>query len=158
MPYSNLDRQRLHRRGLDRTRRHGNWRQTYIDCGGQCIAQVNGSEYPCGKTEYLELHEVWGENQDNGKGKFQQRVLLCNLHHALVDDHCHQYTFIQGQYQLSQLTEDINLEILVVGGRIAWMEKYKLDDSRFGIYLYAGIVKVAEVIDENVVEIPTETY
>ena len=89
MPYKDLARRRLSSRGATRTGRHGNWRQTYVDCMGVCVART-GDGSVCGETRALELHELFGEN---GRGstspKFQIRILLCNRHHALIEDRLH---------------------------------------------------------------------
>ena len=138
MPYKNFDRQRLVTRGSVRTRNHGNWRQTFIDCGGMYVARVNGDELPCGEKEGLEFHEIWGENGDNDIGKFQQRILLCNLHHALIEDRAHQAEFMLWQYKPSRLTDDVGLEILLAGGYQKWVAKWKLDDSKSDSMLFKG--------------------
>ena len=133
MPYKNKARQALFTRGTTRTNRHGNWRQTYIDCLGMCIGQrIPG--VPCGETEGLELHEEWGE----GNGKFQRRMLLCNNCHALLEDRVHNYELIKAQYRVSMLQDDVQLEMLLAGSLAKWVEKYKLDDSRSGIMLFNG--------------------
>jgi hypothetical protein len=119
-----------------------------------CIAEVNGNDYPCGVVDYLELHELWGESKDpTVGGKFQQRVMLCNAHHSLVDDKCHQYTFIQGQHQPSMLADDVELEIHFAGGYYKWVAKHKLDDSRCGCLLNKGVVKVSDMLEEETAEI-----
>jgi len=103
-----------------------------------CVARINGNDTPCGATERLELHEVWGENGDPSKGRFQQRVLLCNFHHALLEDRCHQTEFILDQYRPSKLPEDVELEILLEGGYDNWVKKWGLDTSRVGCILFDG--------------------
>ena len=138
MPYANIERSKLVRRGATRTTRHGNWRQTYIDCFGVCVARVNGSEIPCCSTEFLELHEEWGEGKDGSQDKFQHRMLLCNMHHSLVEDGTHQAALIVDQYKPSRLSEDVSLEMLMAGGYHNWIKKHNLDDSRSGQYLFQG--------------------
>ena len=138
MPYKNFERRRLVGRCVVRTARHGNWRQTYVDCMGMCVARVNGDDGPCGVVDHLELHECWGENGDLSKGKFQQRVLLCNLHHSLLEDRCHQAEFILGQYRPSRLQEDVQLEAMLAGGYDNWVKKWGLDDSRSGCASFTG--------------------
>ena len=138
MPYNNAYRRTLSNRGSMRTYRHGDWRQTYIDCAGMCIAKVNGDDMPCGETDRLELHELWGENGDPTKGKFQQRVLICNLHHALIEDRGHQADLILDQYHPSVLQDDVRLEMLLAGGYDKWVKKWNLDDSRLGCLLFCG--------------------
>ena len=138
MPYKNAERASLVHRGATRTFRHGNWRQTYIDCGGMCIARVNSDELPCGAVDSLELHEIWGENGNLTMGKFQQRVLLCNLHHSLLEDRGHQAAFILWQYRPSRLSDDVYLEILLSGGYQKWLAKWRLDDSQAGRLLFVG--------------------
>ena len=157
MPYRVKEQHYLVTRGNRRTQRHGNWRQTYIDCGGMCIAEIGDKAEPCGAVDFLELHEIWGENHDPDRtGKFQHRVLLCNTHHAMIEDKCHQYTFIKGQYQQSVLSTDVDLEILLAGNTDKWAERYKLDMKRWGCYLDSGLVKVAEIVEEETVEIPID--
>lgn len=103
-----------------------------------CTAQVNGDSVPCGETEGLELHETWGENHSTTKGKFQQRILLCNLHHALIEDRGHQAALMLDQYRPSVLSVDVALEIQYAGGYQAWLTKWGLDDSRSGIMVFNG--------------------
>ena len=103
-----------------------------------CIVRVNGDEAPCASVDGLELHELWGENGDPDKGKFQQRILACNLHHALIEDRGHQGEFMLWQYKPSLLQEDANLEMILLGGYQKWVEKWKLDDSRSGCLLFEG--------------------
>lgn len=103
-----------------------------------CIAQVNRGGTPCGATEGLEIHETFGENGHRNDPKFQQRILLCNLHHALLEDRGHQAELIVGQYRPSQLAEDVALEMLVSGGCRKWVEKWGLDDSRAGCLFFSG--------------------
>ncbi len=138
VPYNNPALRSLMSRSSMRKVRHGNWRQTYIDCMGMCIARVNGDDLPCGAVDHLELHEMWGENGDPAKGKFQQRILLCNVHHSLLEDKCHQTEFILWQHNPSRLAVDVALEMLLVGGYQKWVEKWKLDDGRAGSMLYLG--------------------
>ena len=138
MPYKSLERRRLSHRGSVRTYRHGNWRQTYVDCLGMCTARINGDEMPCGAVDFLELHEIFGENDRRNDPKFQQRILLCNLHHALVEDRGHQTEFILDQYKPSRLSEDVSLEIILEGGYQKWVGKWKLDDSCSGRLLFSG--------------------
>jgi len=128
----------LSNRGSVRTMRHGSWRQTYIDCLGMCVAQVNGDEMPCGAVDSLELHETFGENCSRSDPKFQQRILLCNLHHALLEDRGHQASFILDQYKPSRLSEDVALEMILVGGYQKWVARWGLDDSRSGCLLFSG--------------------
>jgi len=103
-----------------------------------CVARVNGDELPCGKLDGLELHDVWGENGDSVGQKFQQRVLLCNLHHALIEDRYHQAELILGIYRPSMLQEDVQLEILLLGGYWNWVARWELDDTRSGCLLLVG--------------------
>lgn len=131
MPYKDPELRRLSGRGSVRTVRHGNWRQTYIDCMGMCIAKVNGSG-PCGEVHFLELHELFGENGHRSDPKFQIRVLLCNYHHSLIEDRGHQAEFMLWQYRPSILAWDVSREIELAGGYEAWVAKWNLDDSRFG--------------------------
>ena len=140
MPYKSLELRRLVSRGAVRTSRHGKWRQTYIDCLGMCVARVNGSEYPCSTVDELEFHEMFGENGHRNDPKFQQRILLCNFHHSLIEDRGHQATFQDMQYHISCLTADVDREIELAGGYQKWVEKWGLDDSRAGCLLYSGPV------------------
>jgi hypothetical protein len=126
----------LYRRASDRTRRHGNWRQVFIDCGGMCIARINGEVLPCGSHDSLELHEVWGENHNNEIGKLSQRILLCNHHHGLIGGH--RERLIHNQVHSSMLFEDVMLEQTKCGGYRDWVALYELDDSRFGACCFDG--------------------
>ena len=104
---------------------------------GICVANVNGNGV-CGEVRGLELHECFGENGKRNDPKFQIRVLLCSFHHSLVDDHYHQSSFIAVQPNTSYLAEDVCQEIREAGGYDKWLEKYKLDDSRFGCLVNDG--------------------
>lgn len=135
--YKDPEMRRMVHRGNIRTFRHGNWRQTYIDCMGVCVAKVNGGRV-CGEVEHLEFHECFGENGQRNDPKFQVRVLICPFHHSLVDDHYHQSSFISTQPNPSRLAEDVDTEMRLVGGYDGWIKKYKLDDSRFGCLAGSG--------------------
>jgi len=99
---------------------------------------VNGDILPCGEVDGLGFHDVWGENDDPAKGKFQQRVLLCNLHHSLLGGRARQTEFILWQYRPSRLSEDVALEMMLEGGYANWVKKWRLDDSRAGCRLFDG--------------------
>ena len=135
--YKDPELRRMSHRGHMRKMRHGNWRQTYIDCMGICVAKVNGGEV-CGEINHLELHECFGENGHRNDPKFQVRVLLCSQHHSLVDDHYHQASFISEQPNPSRLPEDVATEMRLAGGFDGWVKKHKLDDSRFGCLADSG--------------------
>lgn len=138
MPHKDPELRSLYNRGSVRTYRHGNWRQTYIDCMGMCVARVNGDATPCGDIHGLELHETFGENGHCNDPKFQIRILMCNFHHALVEDRGHQASFILEQYKPSRLPEDVSREIEIAGGYARWVERWKLDDSREGCLTNSG--------------------
>ena len=127
---------RLAQRACDRKHNHGNWRQIWIDCGGMCIAKINGKDEPCASHDSLEFHEVWGENHNNQTGKFMHRILLCNHCHSLIGGH--HAKFIKFQSHPSMLHDDVMIEQDKCGGYKNWVALYELDDSRFGIYLYDG--------------------
>ena len=124
MPYKNKQRRLLVKRACNRNHRHGNWRQTYIDCNGMCQFPVNGGV--CGAIEFLEFHEPFGEI--NGEEvKFQQRVLLCPDHHAEIEG-LEVQELIRNQWQGSMLQQDVALEILLSGGYQQWLDRYGLDN------------------------------
>lgn len=103
------------------------------------MARINGDDMPCGEVDGLELHEWWGEdNGESSQGKFQQRVLLCNLHHSLLEDRCHQAEFMLWQYRSSLIQVDVDVEILLADGYDNWVKKWNLDDSRSGCALFTG--------------------
>lgn len=106
--------------------RHGNWRQIVIDCLGMCVYLEDGEL--CGQVEYLEFHEIFGEDKYT-QGKMQQRVLLCLTHHAAVDG---AHSGVENRINKSMLMEDVSLEILLCGSYQNWIEKYNLNDSRSG--------------------------
>ena len=81
---------------------------------------------------------MFGENGHRNDPKFQQRVLLCNLHHALIEDRGHQAELILDQHRPSCLQEDVNLEILIEGGYDNWVKKWGLDDSSAGSLSFSG--------------------
>lgn len=118
--------------------RHGNWRQTFIDCGGMCVARHDKDSLPCGERDFLEFHETWGENHDKDKTKFTKRILLCNYHHSLIDGHNKE--LIKFQFKLSMLQQDINQEIESSGGYRGWVKRFQLDDSRFACLCFEGAI------------------
>ena len=111
-------------RYLDRLRwrdkRHGNWRQVYLDCQGMCQFQV-ADGIPCGELEGLEFHEIFGEVK-GGELKFQQRMLVCNYHHWSI----HGQKWVNVRRFPSMLQADVQLEMLLVGSLADWIEKYNL--------------------------------
>lgn len=137
MPCKDPVRRGVYSRGATRSGRHGNWRQTYIDCAGVCVAR-NGSGGVCGEVEGLEFHEIFGENGHRNDPKFQIRVLLCNHHHSLIEDRTHQSYFISSCYRHSVLGADVQREIEYAGGYDRWIARWNLDDSRAGCLLDRG--------------------
>lgn len=123
--YRDPARQALAVRGYKRTCRHGNWRQTYIDCKGMCQYPVNSSI--CGATENLEFHEPFGEIH-GAKIKFQQRVLLCTDHHSELEGVQVQEMIIS-KMRPSMLSSDVALEIYLAGSYRLWLDRYKLRES-----------------------------
>jgi len=105
---------------------HGNWRQVWVDCGGQCVRKAEDG-YPCGNTEYLEFHEPFGEDGSaNGWGRLQSRVLLC------FTCHCKEHPTLSGEPQRktgNTLNDDVQLEIWMCGGWDNWIKKFKLQDT-----------------------------
>jgi len=121
--------QRYLERCSKRKRKHGNWRQVVIDCGGMCIWRENGKI--CGAVSNLQFHEPFGEDK-LGWNIFQQRVLLCAYHHDIAEQHI----FRDNRFSFaSKLMEDISFEILLLGGYDKWVEEFNLVDS-FGRLLY----------------------
>lgn len=115
------EKRKFQNRMAQRTFRHGNWRQTYVDCGGLCLI--------CFTTDNLEFHEPFGEDK-NGWGILQARILLCNLCH----DKEH-YGVRERRYVFaSQLQVDVNIEVLLEGGYDNWIKNHGLMD-RFGFLL-----------------------
>ena len=110
--YQNRIAQRAHTHGK-------NWRQTVVDCGAMCIV--------CYGLNSLEFHERFGDSK-MGPGRLQPRVLLCvechNAEHASV--------FQPNRFtEHSQLLQDVDYEIFMVGSYDNWIKKYELID-RFG--------------------------
>lgn len=124
MPYANEDVAKLCRRNYNRTVRHGNWRQIYVDCQGMCQYSENGNDI-CGETRSLEFHEIFGEDKKQ-EGKMQQRILLCEYHHSLFEGH----DLVKNRYYPSMLSEDVSLEVLLCGGWKKWLEKYNLIERK----------------------------
>jgi len=112
------------KRRNSRTRKHGNWRQMVIDAAGICLI--------CWTSEYLEFHEPFGE--DSGNGKFQGRMLMCHHHHGEEHQGAH---WRKGMEYLtpSKLMDDVNIEIILVGGYDNWVKKFGLID-RIGWQFY----------------------
>ena len=112
-----------------RTYRHGkNWRQVFINCGGMCIN--------CYKTEGLEFHEPFGENHNNWL-KFQSRVLLCPSCHS--EEHGNIFREEARYIRRSQLSEDIDIEIMMHGGYNQWIKDFNLEDT------FASLILAKEV-------------
>ena len=114
-------------RGRIRTDRHGNWRQTFIDCAGMCQARMPSGEI-CGATDLLEFREPFGEyknHRDGNQSKLQLRVLLCfNCHKAYHHGTAH----LNERRYAPKLQEDVAYEIARAGNIKAWMKKYNLLD------------------------------
>lgn len=123
MGYKNLYLNAVSKRGSSRKKRHGNWRQTFIDCGGMCVFKENGDI--CGETEELEFHEQFGEDH-NGDGKMQQRILLCKYHHDIVTDKLWKN---RHQNMPTKLQLDVCVEMHLCGGYAGWIKRYKLNDT-----------------------------
>lgn len=107
---------------------HGNWRQTWIDCGGQCVK--------CGSTEYLEFHEPLGEDGImNGWGRLQARMLLCFPCHC--EEHPENTENMDGGWQRKSgntLNYDVQIEIWMCGGWEKWIERFGLQDTFGRLY------------------------
>lgn len=101
----------------NRTFRHGNWRQTFVDCGGMCIKCYN---YNSGS---LELHEPFGEDHF-GWGMMQSRILLC----AVCHNEEHMGGFQDVNTKASQLAIDVDIEIELYGGYDNWIKRFGLID------------------------------
>lgn len=120
MPYLAQEMQTYANRCCMRTRRHGNWRQIYIDCDGMCQGAIEDGTI-CGEQDTLEFHEMFGEDR-NGEGKMQLRILLCNGCHRLQPHHhC-----VNPRRYPSMLQDDIAFEIAREGSIDGWMERYNL--------------------------------
>jgi len=120
MGYKDKEIQALIRRAGMRSKRHGNWRQIVIDCGGICVR--------CSSSGYLEFHECFGEDH-NGDGRMQQRILLCPDCHQ--DHHPNNYNVCSNPKK-SKLMDDVNAEIRRCGSYSLWLAYYMLDDSTWG--------------------------
>lgn len=120
MPYKDREAQRAFWRRTYRRRRHGNWRQVYVDCDGMCQFPVNGGV--CGAVDDLEFHEQFGEN---GDGRMQQRILYCNSHH----DEVHNDVTINERHYPTMLQADVGAEIEDAGGYRAWLDKFGLKEK-----------------------------
>lgn len=120
MPYKDRETRLACLRNSARTRRYGNWRQTYIDCDGMCVGtKEDGST--CGELDDLEFHE------DFAKNGFVVVRLLCLRHHQQM--HGTGITLNPRHYH-SRLQEDIEREIQGCGSYEAWKSKYHLVDGR----------------------------
>lgn len=123
--YRDKARQALAMRGVNRTARHGNWRQIYLNCHGICQYPINGGV--CGETENLEFHEPFGEIH-GAIVKFQQRVLLCVEHHRELEGVQAQELFTENR-KPSMLSADVTLEIYLSGSYGKWLDRYNLIDG-----------------------------
>ena len=118
MPHTNDALRRYCIRVAKRTKRHGNWRQIYVDYDGMCAL--------CGETLSLEFHEPFGE--DYGNGKLQARILLCfDCHAKEHGNDPHQKP--EFRRNPSQLQEDITFEITRAGSMKKWMAQYGLKEK-----------------------------
>lgn len=120
MPYKLHETQTYASRCCMRDKRHGNWRQIYIDCDGMCQGVLAGDAI-CGEQDTLEFHEMFGEDH-NGEGKMQIRILLCNDCHRLQPGHA----YVNERRWPSKLQADIAFEIAREGSVEAWVERYDL--------------------------------
>jgi hypothetical protein len=103
---------------------HGaNWRQVWVDCGGQCVK--------CGSGEYLEFHEPFGEEGcTNGWGRMQTRLLICfSCHCAEHPENTQNMENGWGRKTGNTLNDDIQLEIWMHGGWDQWIKDFKLNDT-----------------------------
>ena len=128
MPYKNKAYGLFRKRAYNRTRRHGNWRQTVIDCGMMCIYPVD--DLPCGEIANLQFHETFGESSD---GRMQLRVLLCATHHDVIHDSTYNLE-PTNSYRISIVCEDIEREQYLYGGTEGWARYYNVDLTRFGVF------------------------
>jgi len=120
------EKEKLQGRGRNRKYRHGNWRQIVVDCGGMCVAKDKDG-LPCCNVNGLEFHEPFKENK-HGWLMFQQRILLCNHHHW--KEHTDHFPKEENRYiHISQLNEDVSIEILLHGGYDNWIKHYNLNDT-----------------------------
>ena len=131
-----LARKQFQGRMNNRTRKHGNFRQTLIDCAFQCVQ--------CAETSELEFHAPDGHGPggqlETGwwKGKApmdSKRILLCAQCHC--DEHGGSQMRFIGMHLVDQsrLIPDILAEIDKWGGYQGWLHAFKLDNSRLGIAL-----------------------
>lgn len=128
-------REKLRNRMHNRTRRHGNFRQTLIDYAFQCCL--------CASVEQLEFHAPNGHDGPGSnrigwsRGRERNdadRIVFC--------PNCHSNTHGGDQMRFigmhlvdpSQLLDDIVAEIVYWGGFGKWVKAFKLDVSanRFG--------------------------
>lgn len=124
MPMKDYDVHKLLRRSSDRTRRYGNWRQIYLDCGGCCCAiQKDGNI--CGSLFQLQFHHVTPT----------KIVLVCSLCHDKLTD---PYTCRPSYNNNGMLTDDINREMERCGGYDEWIANYMLDISTIGSMAIPG--------------------
>lgn len=102
--------------------KHGNWRQTVVDCACMCIV--------CHVVDGLEFHEPFQEDKI-GWGMFQQRVLLC--HDCHTEEH---HTLFHGDryIKVSHLSADVSKEMTRHGGYAQWIKDFELQDT-FGRFL-----------------------
>jgi len=119
MPYKDHEVHLAHLRDNARTRRYGNWRQIYVDCGGMCTGILEDGSV-CGELEDLEFHEEFG------KDGFKLTRLYCLQCHQKV--HGESITLNPRHYR-SRLQEDVQREIQECGSYEAWKSKYHLIDK-----------------------------
>jgi len=147
VPHKDLDWRKFSTRMSLRNMRHPNWRQAYIDCDGVC--QFPDEETGvCGSIGHLEFHEPFGEVKKgrDSHPKFQQRILLCRIHHGQV----HNRELFKRRYY-SRLVEDVQIEIARDGGLQNWMKKHGLHakgDNGAGAIIVAEEVMTYGTVSE----------
>jgi hypothetical protein len=113
------------RQGRDRlrTQRHGHWRQICANYLFMCAY--------CGADTISDLHEPFGElpwgfeHDNNGNGKFQQRIPLCYDCHTLEHDGVRAQV-VNHRKNLPLYVDDIQWEIEREGSLELWTAKYQV--------------------------------
>ena len=123
MPYKDKEWHKHKRRCWRRDQRHPGWRQTYVDCDGECQWKVEG--YLCRDRDLLEFHHYYMKKKRNGDEYKEMRTLYCLRHHqeTHIDDTgivCNE------RHYPSMLQEDICVEIEEAGSYDKWIEKHGL--------------------------------
>ena len=124
MPYKDPHVRAYAQRICRRSIRHPSWRQVAYDCGFVCVNAAEDEWWDTCEIDYnLEFHELFEENKKVNREtpKLQSRILLCRACHQLQGAF-----FPMNRGNVSRVLEDIDFEMLMLGGIARWKTIYKI--------------------------------